>query len=169
MNLKKIVLASILGALSVIIDMVFKLVIPISTIGTPFYAIPIIIIGLFLGVKYSVIIAFLADLITVLIAGIPFFPIFSLGSMMWGIFPALFLKPENKIWKKSLFIVVTYLLVTLINSIGLYIHYHKSFVGLLADLPIRLGLIIPNTIVIVALVEALIEPVKIKLYLTSHN
>ena len=41
MEIKKVVWASILGAISVVIDIVFKLLIPVNTIGIPFYAIPI--------------------------------------------------------------------------------------------------------------------------------
>lgn len=82
MKLKHVVLASLLGALSVVIDMLLNILIPIDTMGTAYYAIPIIVIAIFFGIKYSLFIAFIADAITVLTLGIPFFPLFSLASVM---------------------------------------------------------------------------------------
>lgn len=164
MKLKHVVLASLLGALSVVIDMLLNILIPIDTVGTAYYAIPIIVIAIFFGIKYSLFIAFIADAITVLTLGIPFFPLFSLASVMWGVIPTI-LKPETKLWKKILVILITHILVTTINSVAIAVHYTGSFKAMLLELPIRLSLVIPNSIIIALVVEAVIEPIKYRLNL----
>lgn len=162
MKLKHVVLASLMGALSVIIDILFNLLIPIETLGTAYYAIPIIVVAIFLGVKYSLVIAFIADALTVFILGIPFFPLFSLSSIMWGLVPTV-LKPNTKLWKKILVVIITHILVTSINSLAIAVHYTGSFKAMLIELPVRLSLVIPNSIIISLIVEAVIEPIKYRL------
>lgn len=162
MEVKKVVWASVLGALSVVIDVAFKNIVPLETMGTPYYAIPIIIASIFLGPKYSISIAFLGDLISVLLSPFPYLPIFSLGSLMWGLIPGFLLKDKYSFKNIILVVFLTHILVTSINSLALYVHYHKSVQALLIDLPLRSLLIIPNTIIISLLVEGVLEPIKIK-------
>lgn len=162
MELRKVVWASLLGAASIIIDMLFKLIIPIQVMGTPYYAIPIIIAAIFLGPKYSIPIAFLGDLVSTTLAGHTFFPLFSIASTLWGIIPGLLLKNTSNFTFILLVVFITHILVSATNSLALYIHYHNSIEGLLVDLPLRLIMIIPNTIVITLLVEASIEPIKLR-------
>lgn len=160
MKLKEIILAALLTAISVVIDVVFKSFIPVQTMGTPYYAIPIIIGAIFLGFKYSVIIALLGDVLGVLLGGVPFFPLFTVGALMWGLIPGLFLKKNKKFIIIVLVVLITHLLATFFNSVALMVHYHKSFEGLMVDLPIRALLIIPNTLVISLIIEAISIPFK---------
>lgn len=162
MELKKVIWASILTALSIIIDVVFKTIIPTQTMGTAYYAIPIIIAAMFLGVKYSLIVAFIGDLVGVLLAGVPYFPLFSLGAMMWGLIPALFLKNRRDFKSIIIVILITHLLVTSLNSFALMVHYHQSIQGLLIDLPLRAFLIIPNSIIISLLIEGVLTPIELR-------
>lgn len=170
MEIKKVVWASILGAISVVIDIVFKLLIPVNTIGIPFYAIPIVIAAIFLGPKYSIAIAFLGDLVTVLLVGQTPLPLYSLASTMWGIIPGiLFRKKHNFSWI-LLVIFITHLAVTLTNSFAYYIHFSGyNLKATLVTLPFRAAMIIPNSLVIALLTEATLEPIKIKTNYFSHN
>ena len=162
METRKMVLAAILTAISVVIDTTFKLVIPTQLIGVPFYAIPIVIGAIILGVKYSVIIAILGDIISVLLApGVAMLPLFTLSALMWGLIPGLFLyKHEGSLLRIIIIVLIAHLIVTSLNSFALFIHFHRSIEGLLVDLPLRLLLIIPNTIIISATTKAILEPVK---------
>lgn len=162
METKKMVWAAILAAISVIIDTTLKLVIPTQLVGVPFYAIPIIVSAIFLGPKYSIIIAFLGDFVTLLLApGIPFYPLFSLASTMWGIIPGFLLyKKKPSLLIIGLVVFITHILVTALNSYALMVHYHASLAGLLIDLPLRLLLIIPNTMIITAVVKSIIVPIE---------
>ena len=96
METKKMVLAAILTAISVVIDTTFKLMLPTQLVGVPFYAIPLVIRAIILGPKYSVIMALLGDLTSVLIAGQTALPLFALGAMMWGLIPGLLLHRKYK-------------------------------------------------------------------------
>ncbi|VEU80249.1 folate family ECF transporter S component [Haploplasma axanthum] len=162
MELKKIVLASILTALSIVIDITFNALVPTQTMGTAYYAIPIIIAGIFLGVKYSLLMAFIGDSLSVIIGGIPFFPLFSIGAMMWGLLPGLLLKNKKGFSRILVVVLITHILVTTLNSVALMVHYHKSITGLLIDLPLRAFLIIPNSIIIALLVEAVLTPIELR-------
>lgn len=154
--------AAILAAISVVIDVTFKMILPTQLIGVPFYAIPIIVSSIFLGPKYSIMIAFSGDLVTLMITpGVPFLPLFSLGSTVWGIIPGLLLyKKKPSLLNIGLVVLITHISVTSINSFALMVHYHKSFAGLLVDLPLRLLLIIPNTMLITSATRSLIIPIE---------
>lgn len=159
---KKMVLAAILTAISIVIDTAFKVVIPTQLVGVPFYAIPIIIGAIILGAKYSIIIAILGDIVSAVISpGVTPLPLFTLAALFWGLIPGFTLyKKKNKGFMMGLIILGTHLLVTSLNSFALYIHFHRSISGLLVDLPLRLLLIVPNTIIITALCKAIMESIR---------
>ncbi|HHW79638.1 MAG TPA: folate family ECF transporter S component [Acholeplasmataceae bacterium] len=162
METKKMVLAAILTAISVVIDTAFKVIIPTQLVGVPFYAIPIIIGAIILGTKYSVIIAVLGDIVSAVISpGVTPLPLFTFAALFWGLIPGLFLY-RNKYngFVTGLIVLGTHLIVTSLNSFALYVHFHRSLSGLLVDLPLRLLLIIPNTIIITALTRVVIESLK---------
>lgn len=161
-ELKNIIWAALLTAISVLLDVALKLPLP-RTIGFAFYAIPIIIAGIFLGIKYSLAIAIIGDTVGVILSGMPFFPIYALGSAMWGLIPPLLLNKYSNFAKIIITVFLTHFIVTTINSIAQVVHYHTGFVGMLIDLPLRIALAIPSSIVIAFLIEALIEPIKIRL------
>lgn len=162
MELKKFTFAAMLAAISVVIDVIVKQLIGTNTIGTAYYAIPIIIAAIFLGVKYSLVIAILADAVSVLLAGQTFLPLFMVGPIIWGLIPGLLLKKNSNLFKIIVVLLITHLLVTTANSIALVIHIHKSWQALLVDLPLRAGLIIPNTLIIAFLTEAVREPMMLR-------
>lgn len=94
MEMKKVTFATMLAAISVVIDILVKNLIGTNTIGTAYYAIPILIAAIFLGFKYSVVIAILADAVGVILAGQPFLPLFMVGPILWGLIPGLFLNKK---------------------------------------------------------------------------
>jgi len=162
MELKKFTFAAMLAAISVVIDVIVKQLIGTNTIGTAYYAIPIIIAAIFLDVKYSVVIAILADAVGVILAGQTFLPLFMVGPMIWGLIPGLLLNKNSNLFKIIAVLLITHLLVTSANSFALAVHIHKSWQALLVDLPLRAVLIIPNTLIISLLTEAVREPMMIR-------
>lgn len=162
MELKKFTFAAMLAAISVVIDVLVKQLIGTNTIGTAYYAIPIVIAAMFLGVKYSVVIAILADAVSVILAGQTFLPLFMVGPIIWGLIPGLLLNKNSDLFKIIIVLLITHLLVTSANSIALAVHIHKSWQALLVDLPLRAVLIIPNTLIISLLTEAVREPMMIR-------
>ena len=162
MELKKVVFAAILAAISVVLDVLSKYMIGIQTMGTGYYAIPIIIAAIFLGVKYSVVVAVLADLVSVLLAGQTILPLFVLGPIFWGLIPALFLNKDSSLVKIVIVVIFAHLLATLANTLALYVHIHGSITQTLIGLPLRLGLIIPNSLIIAFIVEAIKEALMLR-------
>lgn len=162
MEMKKITFATMLAAISVLIDILFKSVIGTNTIGTAYYAIPIIIAAIFLGFKYSVVIAILADAVGVILAGQTFLPLFMVGPLIWGLLPGLLLNKKSNLFKIIVITFITHILVTTSNSFALYIHIYKSFEAMILELPIRLLLVIPNSLIIGLLTEAVKEPMLLR-------
>lgn len=162
MELKKVVFATMLATISVIINVLFKTLIQTDLIGTAYYAIPIIIACLFLDLKYSVLVALASDIVGVLLSPFPFYFFFTFGSLMWGLIPSLLKGKKQSVFKLIIIIFVTHLFATTINSFAIAFHITKSYKAMLIDLPLRLALIIPNTLIIAFLTEAVSEAIKLK-------
>lgn len=170
MDLKKFIFASLLATISVIINLVFKTLIQTDKIGTAYYAIPIIIACLFLGLRYSILVALASDIIGVLLSPFPFYLFFTISSLMWGIVPALLKGKRMNLFKLIIIVFITHLLATTTNSFAIAFHITKSYKAMLIDLPLRLLLLIPNTIIIALLTEAVSEAIKLKdSFLTNEN
>lgn len=159
MNLKKLIFATMLAAISVIINVLFKSIIALDTIGTAFYAIPIIIACIYLDFKYSVLVALASDILGVLLSPFPFYIFFTLSSLMWGIIPSLLKGKKQSLFKLIIIIFITHIFATTINSFAIAFHITKSFKAMLIDLPLRLILIIPNTLILAFLTEAISEAI----------
>jgi len=162
MELKKLIFATMLAAISVIINVLFKTLIQTDTIGTAYYAIPIIIACLFLDLKYSVLVALASDIVGVILSPFPFYFFFTFGSLMWGIIPSLLKGRKHNLFKLIVIVFITHLFATTINSFAIAFHITKSYKAMLVDLPIRLALVIPNTLIIAFLTEAVSEAIKLK-------
>ena len=155
-ELQKLVLASSLVAISIVIDIFFKQILSFNNFGVPFYAIPIIYGSIILGPVYGLIMGYVSDLV-----GFIAFPngayafIFALGAMLWGFMPGLFL--YKKFDKVKLFIVITitHILVTFANTLGLLTFLSAETA--LASLTIRLTMIPVNVIIISILVSNLYQ------------
>lgn len=79
-----------------------------------------------------------------------------------GFDPGLLLNKNSNLFKIIAVLLITHLLVTSANSLALAIHIHKSWQALLIDLPLRAALIIPNTLIIAFLTEAVREPMMLR-------
>jgi ECF transporter S component (folate family) len=152
-QLQKLVLGASLTALSVVIDVFFKVLLQIPNFGLPFYAIPIIIGAIMLGPVYGGIMALVGDAVAVLIVGVGYLPLFALGSMMWGIVPGLLLYKRYNAFRLASVIFLSYLLASSINTIAITVYYTVQ-----ASIPwfiLRMTLIPFNSLIIFHVVKDL--------------
>jgi|GEM_PF-3176246 len=163
MDLKKMIWASLLATISIIIDVFFKSSIPVLSFGTPYYAIPIVIASIFLGLKYSLIVAISSDFLGVIISGMPFFPLFTIAPIIWALISSLTLSHKSEIKKILFVIIIIHILASIFNSLALMVHVHKNIKGVIVDLPIRLLLIIPNSIILSCVIKSLLIPIEERL------
>ena len=155
-ELQKLVLASSLVAISIVIDIFFKQILSFNNFGVPFYAIPIIYGSIVLGPIYGLIMGYVSDLV-----GFVAFPngtyaiIFALGAMLWGFVPGLFLFKKYDRTKLVFVLFLTHVLVTVANTLGLLTFLSRETA--LASLTVRLTMIPINIVIITVLVHALQE------------
>ena len=170
-ELKKLVLASSLVAISIVIDIFFKQVLSFNNFGVPFYAIPIIFGSIVLGPVYGLIMGYVSDLV-----GFVAFPngvyafIFALSAMIWGLVPGLFLYKNFDKSKLVFTVILTHILATIANTIGLLTFLPRETA--LASLTVRLTMIPINVIIISLLVSSLYQkllPVLVDMDLKSRN
>ncbi|MDY0338796.1 MAG: folate family ECF transporter S component [Acholeplasmataceae bacterium] len=148
---QKMVLAASLAAISIIIDVFFKLVLNIQNFGLPFYAIPIIFGSIILGPSYGIMIALVGDVIGVITANQTFLPFFVLGPIMWGLIPGLILHKKYVISRLVWVIPLTYLCASLSNTLALMIHFDIQTT--LSLLLIRMSLIPFNSVIMFFLIK----------------
>jgi ECF transporter S component (folate family) len=155
-ELQKLVLASSLVAISIVIDVFFKQILSFNNFGVPFYAIPIIYGSIVLGPIYGLIMGYVSDLV-----GFIAFPngayafIFALGAMLWGFLPGLFLYRKYDRTKLVFVLIFTHILVTIANTLGLLTFLSRE--SALASLTVRLTMIPINVVIITILVHTLQE------------
>ena len=153
-ELQKLVLASSLVTISVVIDVFFKQVLGVNNFGVPFYAIPIVYGSIILGPFYGLIMGLVSDLV-----GFMAFPngtfaiIFALGSMMWGFIPGLFLHKKFSKPKLVITLIFTHVIVTFANTLGLLTFLSRETA--LGSLPVRLTMIPINVVIMTLLVTSL--------------
>ncbi len=143
-ELNKIAIGAILASLSVIFRYTFENIMP-ANFNLPFYGIPLILAGLFLGKRYGVLVAIVADTAIGLLSPWGYLPGFVFSSLAWGLLPALIMK-EPKGYKWYFVIAITYLIASLANTGALWFYYSKGFA--FANFFLRLGLIIPFSLII---------------------
>lgn len=139
----KLTLGAMLSALSVILNLVFDLWLNINTFGFPFYGIPLILAGLFLGPKYGFLVALASDTVFGLIKG--YYPWFVFSTIAWATIPVLLRPKGNKIYW-TFVIVLTYLSATLANTFAMRMNFSRNLA--LANFWLRVGLIPPFSIII---------------------
>lgn len=123
-DLKKMILASFLAALSIAIDASIKAILGVQTFGLPFHNIPIIYASIVLGPIYGLGIAIIGDVLGLLLAGqiVYFAPWFMLAPIAWGLIPGLLLHKKYD-RRKLIFVVgITHLIATVANTFGLLIN-----------------------------------------------
>lgn len=168
-EIKKLVLASSLVAISIVIDIFFKQVLSFNNFGVPFYAIPIVFGSVILGPVYGLVMGYVSDLV-----GFVAFPngvyafVFALSAMVWGFVPGLFLYKRFDKTRLVFAIIVAHLLATIANTIGLLTFLPTETA--LASLTIRLSMIPVNVVIMTLLVSSLYQkllPVLVDMDLKS--
>lgn len=149
----KLTLAASLAAVSIIIDVVFKYAIGIPFFGLPFHAIPAIIGAIILGPFYGAMIAVVADLAGVQIAGQTFLPLFAIGAFFWGFVPGVLLHKKYSVTKLAFAVLLTHFMVTGTNTIALMHYFGRE--ATFNWLVIRMILIPINSIILIFLVKDL--------------
>lgn len=139
----KLVLGAVLAASSVVLKLAFDMWIRTDFFGFPFYSIPLILAGLLLGVRYSLIVGFVADTVSGLIIG--YLPLFVFSTLAWAVVPALLAK-ETKGVKWWVVIFLTYLISSLLNTFAIWAHFSKA--GALGSLATRLTVLPPFSLII---------------------
>ncbi len=135
-NIQKLALGAILAALSVVLKLTLEVWITIPGFGLPFYGIPLVLAGLYLGPLYGLIVALVADTTFGMIQG--YLPLYAISSIAWGVIPSLFPKRKNLgYW--VLIIILTYVIATLGNTLANYVHFDVKV--MMATLYYRLALI----------------------------
>lgn len=153
-NIKKNVLASMLIAILVILNRFISIKTEVLVISFSF--VPIMMSAIWLGPKYSTIIALLGDLLgAILFPFGPYFPGFTLSSAISGLIYGMFLYNNgNEMGNKKLLIRLT--ISSLIQLIGigifltsLWIHilYGKAYLAIMASRAITQFIMIPIHII----------------------
>lgn len=173
---KKIILAGLLLAMTILLSRFLSIKTPIVTIGFSF--VPAILCAIWLGPKWSILVAILADLI-----GATLFPFgsFFIGYTVTATVAAaiygwmLFKKEDNTYTDKQFIIrmILAVILVTFIANIGLNtlwlsITTGKAFMVLMASRMIKELIMIPIKIILMIFLEkALRKPFN--MYLRGEN
>src|SRR5690554_6053418 len=100
-ELRKLTLASILTALSIVLDIAFKVLVPATqSFGFPFYAIPLVIGSIVLGPIYGGTMAFISDAVGFFAAPRgDYSMLFALQAISWGIVPFFLAKRNAKTFR----------------------------------------------------------------------
>lgn len=148
-QINKIAIGAVLASLSVIFRYTFENVMP-ANFNLPFYGIPLILAGLYLGKSYGAIVAIVADTAIGLLSPWGYLPGFVFSSLAWALIPVLLMKTP-KGYKWYIVIVIAYLVASLCNTGAMWYYYSKGFA--FANFFLRMGLIIPFSLVIAYLTD----------------
>lgn len=155
-DLSLIIVVSIMMALAI----VFKVTsYTIMTMRISLFAIPLLLAGLIGGSGLGAIAGLGADIIYgVFFSPFAFNPFFTISSVIWGVAGGFLRSKEHHIAIIPLImiVIVTSILETAINTIGMFIYAYE---GVLASLPKRLLVMIVKWPIIVLVVKAIDERV----------
>lgn len=140
-DVRTVVKAGFLVAISIVMTRFAYIMLPIGGVSgmrISFGELPIMLSGFLFGPLVGGLTGIAADLIGVLVnpQG-PYFPGFTISSMMWGVIPGLMMKVFNKgkdysLFKVMLTVAIGYLVVSLaLNTLWLSILYSAAFFVLL--------------------------------------
>ncbi len=169
---KKIILSALLLALTIVLARFLSINTQLLSIGFSF--VPIALAGYWLGPKYSVLIAMLADIIgALLFPSGTFFIGFTISAIIKGLIYGLALyKKEGEMTNKELIIriIIASVLVSgivniLMNALWLMIMYDKAFIAVLSARIIpQLIMVVVQIVTLFALIKALKPITKKYLY-----
>lgn len=174
-KIKKIVLSAMLLAILIILSRFVSIKTEILVISLSF--IPIMMSAIWLGYKYSMLIAMLGDLIgAILFPFGPYFPGFTLSATISGAIYGIFLHNKGKqLENKKLIIrlIFSSILVLLgvnifITSFWINILYGKAYVAIMASRIITQVVMLPIQVITVYVIEKYTRPL-INTYLLNNN
>lgn len=125
-ELKKVILASLLTALAVGINLFFQYLIPSSDSGLPLYSIPLIIASLYLGPWYGVLIGIAADTAIGFLGPYGYMPLFILSTLAWSVIPGIIARKRYSLFKMVAAISISYLFATLGNTLALAVNISSN-------------------------------------------
>lgn len=154
-ELRKITLAVFFIAISVVIEIIFKSIIGLiglgDQFGVPFYAIPLVFGGYYLGPVYAIIMGFIQDTVGFfLFPQGTYIPLFAFSAIFFGLIPTLFTKIDSNKYKVSFFLLIAHLLATLSNTFALWVYDFSLKLVWIRLLMIPLNVIIMSFIILVS-------------------
>ena len=174
-KIKKIVLSAMLLALLIILSRFVSIKTEILVISLSF--IPIMMSAIWLGYKYSMLIALLGDFIgAVLFPFGPYFPGFTLSAAISGAIYGLFLHNKgNQLEDKKLIIrlLLSSILVLLViniflTSFWIHILYGKAYVAVMTSRIVTQFVMLPIQVITIYIIEKFKRPI-INTYILNNN
>ncbi|MFP4178195.1 MAG: ECF transporter S component [Acholeplasmataceae bacterium] len=145
-HVQRLTLAASLASVSIVIDILFKMLIQSTSFGVPFYAIPIILGSIILGPAYGLGMALVSDLIGVNFSGQGYLPLFALSAVAWGVIPGVLIRRRFRLDLLAVAVFLAYLAATTLNTIAIL--YYFGRIEALSTLALRLSLVIFNSVII---------------------
>lgn len=146
---KTVVTVGLLIAVSVILTRLFGFMVPVGGVmglRISFGELPIYLSGMLFGPLVGAAAGAMADLIGVAVAGIDFFPGFTLSAALAGFIPGLLLYPHRsnlRLPRLLVTLILTGFLVTLLNTYWIVLLYRAAVVALLPPRLISRAVMIP--------------------------
>jgi len=167
---KKLVLSAMLLAISIILSRFISIKTQLLVISLNF--IPIMISAIWLGPKYSTLIAALSDLIgAILFPFGSYFPGFTLSSAITGLIYGLFLYNKTNEERKDINFIIRLILSSilslgivglLITSLWLHILYGSAFAVIISSRIITQIIMLPIQVITIFLLEKALRPIAKK-------
>lgn len=181
-ELRKVTLAAVLTALSIVLDIAFKQLVPANqSFGFPFYAIPLVIGSIVLGPIYGGTMGFISDGVGFFASGSNFAYdfMFALQAISWGVLPYLIAKRKSSWVRIGVAVLVTHMIATTLsttaNFISSYMYNGGNIDGALTyafmNVPLRLLMMPVNIIIITYItytVNVRLEPLYIEFFSESR-
>lgn len=163
-ELKRITVASLLVAISVVLGVVFKTVVPAGlNFGFPYYAIPLVIGSLILGPIYGGMMGLISDYLGFIILPVGEYDvIFALRAVMWGVIPWFFATYKSKWYQVFLSIFFAHIFATLSSTFSNFLYqylltndYDASILFATGNLGLRVSMLPVNVIIMTVLVHTI--------------
>lgn len=166
---KKIILSALLLALTIVLSRFLSIKTPLLSINFSF--VPIILAAIWLGPKYTVLIAGLSDLIgAILFPFGEFFIGFTVSTCLAGLIYGLVLyKKDGELSNKQLIIrliiacfLVTFFVNTILNTLWLVIMYNKAFIVMFTARIVKEIVMLPIEVITMFVLIQALKPITKK-------
>ena len=128
-NLRKLTLAAVLTALSIVLDILFKSIVPANqSFGFPFYAIPLVVGSIVLGPIYGGMMGFISDAVGFFAGGSQFAYdfMFALQAISWGVIPYLIARRKSGWVRILLAVIVSHIMATSFSTLASFLSSYAS-------------------------------------------